>query len=373
MAKAFPVVVVQQSQSLLRSWGRKPTLESRMSGTLSDGECIEYRPIHYPERLPFVGGLFKARGTHRFKSELDGLLAPAPSGHRIVCYDSPGQYSLVGKLKESLSVYLAIDDRTVTVTGESIPGELEGERKLLERVDRVVCVSDVLANTLRLRAGERTDLRIDVLTNGYDERLFNTHRVWNEPDALRKTPRPRILISGHVSERIDWEGIKAAAAIRPLWSWVFMGPADEGMAERVASISADSGAVAVLLPPDSYENVPAWIAHCDVCAVPYRLNNFTLASSPLKAIEYLAAGAPVLSTRIPSIAQFGEVIEWVAETDGSSYATALDELAKQERYGTTADLRSTVVHNENWGKKVERFCSILGVKYPQGRQTEATG
>ena len=64
----------------------------------------------------------------RLRRELDRLCPPGP---RYVCYDSPSQAALAGRLNEACTIYLAIDDRTKTVTGEPIPGEEAAERELL--------------------------------------------------------------------------------------------------------------------------------------------------------------------------------------------------------------------------------------------------
>ena len=167
------------------------------------------------------------------------------------------------------------------------------------------------------------------------------------------------VVTGHISERIEWNGIAAAAALRPNWSWVFVGPADDGMARRIADIAAATGARMLLHPPVPYETVPAWIAHCDACAVPYRLNNFTRASSPVKAIEYLGAGAPVLSTEIPSLLAFGDAIIWVREGDGTSYAEALDAITKQGSSGDAVERRRSSVQDQTWDCKAQRFCELL--------------
>ncbi len=358
LAEQFPIVVVTEALSLLRE-RKRPSLAERVRTRTELPRLREYTPIHYPERVPLLGHWLKAYGARSMRSELDLVLAPSASARRVVCYDSPEQYSLVGTLGEDLSVYVAIDDRTVTVRGVPIPGEQEAERELLARVDRVVCVSEPLAATLRSRTPGKRDLPIDVLTNGYDERLFAPERAWDEPGDLAEVPRPRILVAGHVSERIDWDGIAAAAALRPLWSWVFVGPADAGMASRIAGIEAATGARMVLRPPIPHEAVAAWIAHCDACAVPYRLNDFTRASSPLKAIEYLGAGAPVLSTEIPSLAAFKDAVIWVRQEDGTRYAQALDAMLEAGRAPDAVAPRRAAVANENWGYKAQRFYELL--------------
>ncbi len=213
LAEHSVAVIVHQPISVIRNGGGYPSLSARVSKVKSSGYCIEYRPIHFPERAPWIGKFLKRYNARKMAIEVDKLLAPFSSSRRIVCYDSPTQYPLVGTLGEDLSVYLAIDDRTVTVWGEPIAGEMEAERKLLQRVDQVVCVSAPLASTLRARAGGRDDPKIDVLTNGYDDQIFDPLRVWEAPAELAAVPRPRILVSGHVSERIDWDGSQRGGSV----------------------------------------------------------------------------------------------------------------------------------------------------------------
>jgi UDP-galactopyranose mutase len=358
LAEQFPVVVVTEALSWLRE-RRRPLLAERTVTRNDLPHFREYTPVHYPERLPMLGYWLKDYGRRLLGTELDSVLAPFGPGPRVVCYDSPRQYPLVGNLGEDLSIYLAIDDRTVTIWGEPIAGEQDAERQLLTRVDHVVCVSDPLAAMLRARTPAGHNLRIDVLSNGYDDRLFDPMVPREQPTNLGQAARPRILIAGHVSERIDWDGIATAAALRPTWSWVFVGPADAGMEDRIADIQAETGARMLLYPAIPYEAVPAWIEHCDVCAVPYRLNDFTQASSPLKAIEYLGMGAPVLSTEIQSLLAFGEVIRWVREGDGMSYAAALDVLAEEGRSLEAVERRRSVISRESWRHKAQRFCEML--------------
>jgi glycosyltransferase involved in cell wall biosynthesis len=312
-----------------------------------------YQLLHLPERLPGMSGILRQLNRRQLQRDLNHLLPQI--ARRIVCYDSPTQDNLVGKLREDLSIYLAIDDRTITTRGEPISGELEAEVRLLSKVDRVVCVSETLAEVLRSRLPSGRTIPIHVLPNGYNERLFNPNLDRYEPDALRRIPRPRILVAGHISERIDWEGVKGAVRARPEWTWVFVGLADNGMKEKISALGGSN----FYHPPVPVEQVPAWIKHCNACAVPYRLNSFTMASSPLKAVEYLAMGAPVLSTRITSLGSYDGAIEWVREGDGESYARAIDEIANQVKNQEIRQLRRRVVSGDSWGLRVKQFREIV--------------
>jgi glycosyltransferase involved in cell wall biosynthesis len=346
------VVVVARPVSVLRD-RKVPSLKARSNRLLGVEGCWHYRPLHYPERLPGLGGITRLMNRCRLQRELNQLLPL--DGKRIVCFDSPTQDHLVGKLREDVSIYLAIDDRTVTVWGEPISGELEAEKRLLSKVDKAVCVSETLAEVLRSRVPNGRNLPIQVLPNGYDERIFDPKKDYAEPTSIADIPRPRILVAGYFSERIDWEGIIRVSQLRPNWHWVFVGPADSGMKEKIAGTLCNHGFYHPEIPANE---VPSWIAHSDVCTVPYRLNPFTRCSDPLKAIEYLAMGVPVLSTRIPSLERYDGVIEWVNQGDGESYAKALDKLASQSGSQELRALRQKAVVGDSWGIRANQFKRI---------------
>ncbi len=352
LAEDEPVIIVDRLLSVLRDHKALP-LKVRCNRLPGVKGSWNYQLLHFPERLPGMSGILRQLNRYQLQCDLNYLLPQI--ARRIVCYDSPTQDNLVGKLREDVSIYLAIDDRTITAWGEPISGELEAEVRLLSKVDRVVCVSGTLAEVLRSRVPNGRTLPIQVLPNGYNERIFSPNLDRYEPDSLRQIPRPRILVAGHISERIDWEGIKGAVKARPEWTWVFVGPADNGMKEKINAL----GRCNLYHPPVPVEQVPAWIKHCNACAVPYRLNPFTRASHPLKAIEYLAMSAAVLSTRVPSLERYDGAIEWVEEGDSESYAQALDALQKGKGNEELRMLRTKAVAKDSWIERVNQFRSII--------------
>ncbi|RJX22462.1 MAG: glycosyltransferase family 1 protein [Desulforudis sp.] len=48
-----------------------------------------------------------------------------------------------------------------------------------------------------------------------------------------------------------------------------------------------------------HEVLPRYLYYTDVCLIPFRLNQITLATNPVKMYEYLAAGRPVVTTDLP--------------------------------------------------------------------------
>jgi glycosyltransferase involved in cell wall biosynthesis len=135
-----------------------------------------------------------------------------------------------------------------------------------------------------------------------------------------------------------------------------VGPSDPGIPEKIFH---DLGSQGFWHPPVPLKEIPAWIQNCDACVVPYRLNRFTLASSPLKAIEYLAMGSPVLSTRIPALQPYGDVILWADEGCGKSYALGLDKVPEEKKDFGRMKARRMAVSNDSWATKAQTFKAMV--------------
>ncbi|MDQ1598102.1 MAG: hypothetical protein QOI70_1526 [Microbacteriaceae bacterium] len=125
---------------------------------------------------------------------------------------------------------------------------------------------------------------------------------------------------GVIDERLDLDLIAGLADALPDWTIRLVGP--------VAKIEPES------LPrrPNldycgmaDYAALPAIMAGFDVALMPFALNDATRSISPTKTLEYLAAGLPVVSTRIPDVvAEYPEVVRF-ADT-ASAFAAACAEV-----------------------------------------------
>ena len=109
-------------------------------------------------------------------------------------------------------------------------------------------------------------------------------------------PHPRIGYAGVIDERINLELLDDMAFLRPEWQFVMIGP--------TAKISPDSlprRANIHWLGMKNYSDLPKYFAGWDVAMMPFAINDATRFISPTKTPEYLAAGLPVVSTRIRDV------------------------------------------------------------------------
>jgi UDP-galactopyranose mutase len=150
-------------------------------------------------------------------------------------------------------------------------------------------------------------------------------RISDEPDDQVAIARPRLGFFGVLDERLDIDLLDAAAALRPDWQFVLIGPIvkiDPASLPRRANIH--------YLGAKSYDQLPEYIAGWDVALLPFARNDATRFISPTKTPEYLAAGRPVVSTSIRDVVRpYGEQgLARIADTPEAFVAGIADALAE---------------------------------------------
>ncbi len=101
---------------------------------------------------------------------------------------------------------------------------------------------------------------------------------------------------GVVDERVDYDLLGKAAAMRPDWNFVVVGPVvkvDPNDLPKAENIHWLGGR--------DYQELPNYCRAYDVCMMPFALNEATEYINPTKALEYLATGKPVVSTPVRDV------------------------------------------------------------------------
>ncbi len=139
--------------------------------------------------------------------------------------------------------------------------------------------------------------------------------------ALR-VPRERPVAGyvGVIDERLDLDLLRDLAAALPDWTLRIVGPVvkiDPATLPQAPNLEYPG-----LVP---YDALPEVMAGFDVALMPFALNDATRSISPTKTLEYLAAGLPVVSTRVPDVvADYDEVVHLA--DDGRQFAAACREV-----------------------------------------------
>jgi teichuronic acid biosynthesis glycosyltransferase TuaH len=196
---------------------------------------------------------------------------------------------VLGRWGPAVNVLYCTDDHVAGagLMGLSADRLRSQERLALARADVVAVVSPTLADHWSALGADPV-----LIPNGCSD-----SDPWPEGEAARTgLPRPVLGLVGQLSERIDLDILTALSDAG--FALLLVGPRDPRWEpRRFAELAGRPGVHYTGRVPAA--SVPAYLAAIDVGITPYTASNFNKASFPMKTLEYLAAGRPVVSTDLP--------------------------------------------------------------------------
>jgi glycosyltransferase involved in cell wall biosynthesis len=197
---------------------------------------------------------------------------------------------------------------------------LAAQKSVLRSADLVFSASVPLAQEL---AAEHEN--VIYAPNGVDFAHFAVampRGVWQK---RRKHAAKVIGFHGTLGNWLDYELLEALARERPQWHWEFIGPVHAAGAQRLFALSNVQHR-----PSVPYAELPHRLSGFDVGVIPFAQNRLTDAALPVKLGEYLAAGLPVVASRLASLSPIlGHVAlaetkkEWLRHLDAATQPHAI--------------------------------------------------
>lgn len=223
------------------------------------------------------------------------------------------------------------------------------ELDLARRADLVVCVSPPLVDKWRALGFDPV-----LVPNGCDTEHFATARVAEAPADI-VLPRPIVGISGQVSKRIDLRLLDEIAERGR--SLLIVGRLRPDLPEASIAALLDRPNVQwVGFRP--YLDLPAYLGAMDVGLVPYTASGFNRSSFPLKILEYLAAGLPVVSTDLPSVRWLDTDLVRIAE-EPAAFADAVDDALAEAGDADAAARRMAFAAGHSWRSRAADYDAAL--------------
>ena len=165
-------------------------------------------------------------------------------------------------------------------------------------------------------------------------------------------PGPIVGFVGQINERLDRELITVVARAHPEWSIVFVGPILRDL---------DVGPLAALpnvhfLGPASLDRLPEFLKPMNVCTVPFHVNEHTRTMNPLKVLEYLAAGKPVVATPLPALRAYGPHVALASGPE--AFAVAVEQALIEDSDGRRR-LRMEFAGRHSWETRLEEVWGFV--------------
>jgi glycosyltransferase involved in cell wall biosynthesis len=252
------------------------------------------------------------------------------------------QYQVFGCCGEQVRVYWAKDD---FVGGASLLGLNarvldKHERRVAASADLLVAANPVVADTWRGRGLDPVLIPFGTDADAYLD--VDQARLPSDVGL----PRPVAGFVGRINARMDLRLLEAIAGRGR--SLLLVGPLDPAFEpERIGALLRLPNVRWVGLQPA--EALPGYLRMIDVGLVPYRDSRFNRGSFPLKTLEYLAAGRPVVATDLPAIRWLATDLVCIAEP--ASFAEEVDRLLTAPRTTALLERRQAFAARHSWASR----------------------
>lgn len=277
---------------------------------------------------PGPGG-FDHPDSAAYAGELENLLGGRPPS--LVWLYTPMALEAASALRPTTLVYDVMDD---LASFRGAPVELSlRHRQALRQADIVFTGGRSLHRGVVAHRPQRTHL----FPSGVEPEHFAPARAMRPADRVR----PVAGYVGVIDERLDLDLIAGLAEALPDWDVEIVGPVvkiDLASLPRAANLRYPG--------PQPYQQLPEVMAGFDVALMPFALNEATRSISPTKTLEYLAAGLPVVSTRVPDVVADHDGVV-ALEDDASGFAKACRHSRRHGRLAPALEVEA-VLRRQTW-------------------------
>lgn len=173
------------------------------------------------------------------------------------------------------------------------------ETELLKQVDCVFVTSKSLLNSKK-----KLNKHTYYFSNVVDFSHFNQAQTcqFKKPDDLIDLKGPIVGFIGAISHyKLNFEIINHITSKLDKIQFVFIGKVGEG---EPSTLELNKKKNLHLIGPKHYDLLPKYLKFFNAAIIPAAVNSYTKNMFPMKFFEYLAAGVPVVSTKLHSLQDF---------------------------------------------------------------------
>ncbi len=215
------------------------------------------------------------------------------------------------------------------------------EQQIIETASALVATAPSLARHLEQQSGRPVSL----LPNAVNTQLF---------DPARQQLRPADLPSA------EWAAIYTGSLWGSWFDWDLLAQLAQAYPEAAIVVIGDYAGQCKAPPPNLHflglkpqRDLPAYLAHADVAIIPWKVNDITQATSPLKVYEYLAMHKPVVAPDIQPLRGLPGVYP---ATDAAEFVALVGRVRQIELPVGEMD---AFVRQNNWQSRVDALLELL--------------
>jgi len=252
-------------------------------------------------------------------------------------------------------IYEYIDDLSPELAGtKEIPQNIIDKYSFVmqEPAVYVVVTADALRKDVVEKRGE-TNLAFS--SNGVDCSFFDTfdeEYVFEEEfQQIINKGKPIVCYYGALAKWFDYDLVKEIAATDKYSVVLFGIKYDESYDENI-----NGEENIYFLGPRDYTVLKNYARKCDILTIPFKINNITRATSPVKVFEYMALKKPIVTTDMNECRKYESVLI------GENYGEFIEQLDKALSLTSDKDymqLLSREAQENDWSIKAKAIIDLI--------------
>ena len=271
----------------------------------------------------------------------------------VLLYYEPRFSSLIGSFNEKMVIYDCVDDR---LAFSSVPRWIGAYIDfLVKRSDIIFVTSHNLFKLIRNKKSEDVYL----IGNGVD--VYHFRKALDDipiPKDMEGLKRPILGYIGMIDDWMNFNLIKKISETYPHSSIILLGPVNSSVQKRIQELKYFTNIHLIGKRP--YEVLPSYLKAFDVALIPFTINELTKSVNPLKLYEYLASGKKIISTDLPEVRRYEDII-YIARDEEEFisfiYKALHDTCQNSIKNGLI------IAEENSWGSKTMEIREILLNKY----------
>jgi glycosyltransferase involved in cell wall biosynthesis len=275
-----------------RPQSKQSTLLPVTSVSSRSFQSCGFPEIHDVPLVPLqFGHLARAFNFRILRSKVRACLESRPADEPLFIVSTvPLTADLADFFPEATFVYYLVDDYA-SWPGLNSEQVRQMDRDQARKADLIVAASRELACL-----HEGVAQRVAYLPHGVDLQHFaQARQIRASRRDRREPPLADVVFFGTLDERIDLQLFAAVMKARPQYRFLCLGPKPDPRS-RLPELKNLQSKEAV-----PYQELPALLAQCRTAILPYVRGNLGKRLAPLKALEALTAGLPVVATKVPEL------------------------------------------------------------------------
>lgn len=253
---------------------------------------------------------------------------------------------LLQRVRYRALIYYAVDEWT------AFGGLSKATRALFRREEEFFLRQSSLALAISprlLRRFKTLQPRSYLLENAADINHFAPEKLANSPgySRVKSLPKPHLGFIGQIDERLDSALLTSVMKARPHWQLILVGRLKSGV--DFSALTALPNVHYLGFQP--YSTLTNILREIDVCLVPYRLTELTHSCWPLKVMEYLATGKPIVATPLESLLPLEGIVALAATPQ--QFLQAIETALSDPSQGR--EERLAVAANNSWESRSNRL------------------